>query len=318
MRDREARPFLLEGTRVDVRLAEPGDVDAIIKFFAENEAHLTPYGAACTREKLTREHWCDEVERRRAEFFDGESCKTFIFLRDDGAVVGTANLSEIVRGPFQAAYLGYALAEREQGKGLMHEALALLLRFGFAELNLHRVMANFIPSNRRSGAVLERLGFTVEGRANDYLRINGAWREHVLTSLTNPSWVANRDIEHGRHAVDRVDHVQLAMPAGEEAKAHAFYADILDMTEIAKPEPLRARGGAWYRSGDAVIHLGVEQDFRPARKAHPALRVRDFRALLDRMKKAGVEVTPDPTPIDGRSRCYVDDPFGNRIELIDG
>ena len=181
-------PFLLEGSRVDVRLAEPGDVDAIIAFFSANEAHLTPYGAACAREKLTREHWSDEVERRRIEFRNDQSCKTFIFRRDSGAVAGTANLSEFVRGPFQAAYLGYSLAEREQGKGLMHEALTLLLRFAFTELNLHRIMANFIPSNERSGAVLERLGFIVEGRAKDYLRINGVWQEHVLTSLTNPAW----------------------------------------------------------------------------------------------------------------------------------
>jgi len=188
MSDLAARPFLLEGTSVSVRLAEPGDVDAIIAFFAANEAHLTPYGAACARELLTREHWSDEVERRRAEFFRDDSCKTFIFRSDDGRVAGSANLSEIVRGPFQAAYLGYALAQREQGKGLMHEALTLLLRFGFAELNLHRIMANFIPTNERSRAVLERLGFTTEGRAKDYLRINGVWREHVLTSLTNPAW----------------------------------------------------------------------------------------------------------------------------------
>lgn len=188
MSEPEARPFLLEGTRVDVRLADSDDVDAIIEFFASNEEHLTTYGAACSREHLTREHWSDQVERRRAEFLRDESCRTFIFHRDDGAVAGTANLSEIVRGPFQAAYLGYSLGAREQGKGLMHEALTLLIRFAFAELNLHRIMANFIPSNVRSGGVLERLGFTVEGRAHDYLRINGEWREHVLTSLTNRAW----------------------------------------------------------------------------------------------------------------------------------
>lgn len=188
MSERETRPFVLEGTRINVRLAEPDDVDAIIAFFVANEAHLTPYGAACAREQMTREHWSDQIERRRAEFFRDDSCRTFIFRRDGGAVAGSANLSEIVRGPFQAAYLGYALAEREQGKGLMHEALTLLLRFAFAELNLHRVMANFIPSNERSRAVLDRLGFTVEGRAKDYLRIDGAWRDHVLTALTNPAW----------------------------------------------------------------------------------------------------------------------------------
>jgi len=182
------RPFVLEGERVSVRLPEPPDADAIIRFFTENDAHLKPFGAAYARELLTPRHWVEQIEKRRLEFERDDSCKTFIFRNDDGSVAGSANLSEIVRGPFQAAYLGYALAEREQGKGLMHEALTLLLRFGFAQLNLHRIMANFVPSNARSRAVLERLGFTVEGNAKDYLRINGAWREHILTSLTNVEW----------------------------------------------------------------------------------------------------------------------------------
>ncbi|HYK52392.1 MAG TPA: GNAT family N-acetyltransferase [Candidatus Eremiobacteraceae bacterium] len=188
MSERSATPFLLEGTRVNVRLAELGDVDAIIAFFTMNDAHLARYGAACAPEKLTRQHWLEQVEQSRSEFSRDVSCRTFIFRRDVGAVAGTANLTQIARGPFQAAYLGYSLAESEQGKGVMHEALTLLIRFAFAELNLHRIMANFIPSNDRSRAVLERLKFTVEGRARDYLRINDAWHEHVLTSLTNPDW----------------------------------------------------------------------------------------------------------------------------------
>ena len=184
------RPFILNGPRVYVRLAEPGDVQAITAFFVDNEAHLKPYGAACPSAQLTQGHWADLIERRRAEFFADKSCKTCIFRRDDGALIGSANLSELVRGPFQAAYLGYALAEGAQGFGFMHEALELLLAFAFEELNLHRIMANFMPTNERSRAVLERLGFTVEGHASDYLRIDGEWRDHVLTSLTNRAWVA--------------------------------------------------------------------------------------------------------------------------------
>src|SRR5690348_12079093 len=100
MDEKPARPFVLEGERLRVRLAESPDVDAIIDFFRTNEAHLAPYGAACPREQLTRDYWSDQVERRRAEFFRDDSCKTFVFRRDDGAVAGSANLSEIVRGPF--------------------------------------------------------------------------------------------------------------------------------------------------------------------------------------------------------------------------
>lgn len=115
---------------------------------------------------------------------------------------------------------------------------------------------------------------------------------------------------------ERIDHVQLAMPPGEERKARDFYAGILDMAEVEKPAELRERGGAWFRSGDVIIHLGVEPEFRPARKAHPALVCRDFSALVQKLTAAGCAVTPDPLLIDGRARCYVHDPFGNRIELI--
>ena len=90
------------------------------------------------------------------------------------------------------------------------------------------------------------------------------------------------------------------------------------MLEVEKPAELRARGGAWFRSGDVIIHLGVEPEFRPARKAHPALVCRDFPVLLQKLTEAGCEVTPDSMLIDGRARRYVHDPFGNRIELIEG
>lgn len=118
-------------------------------------------------------------------------------------------------------------------------------------------------------------------------------------------------------AFQSIDHVQLAMPAGEERKARAFYAGTLGMVEVEKPIELRARGGAWFRSGDVLVHLGVETDFRPARKAHPAFRCADYRGLIERLSKVGVAVTTDDVRIEGRERCYVSDPFGNRIELID-
>jgi catechol 2,3-dioxygenase-like lactoylglutathione lyase family enzyme len=112
-----------------------------------------------------------------------------------------------------------------------------------------------------------------------------------------------------------IDHVQLAMPAGEEGRARAFYAALLGMIEIPKPPELAKRGGCWFQSGSVQIHLGVETDFRPARKAHPALRCRDYDALVTRLRAAGVEVTEDSS-IPVIRRCHFADPFGNRIELI--
>jgi catechol 2,3-dioxygenase-like lactoylglutathione lyase family enzyme len=106
------------------------------------------------------------------------------------------------------------------------------------------------------------------------------------------------------------------MPAGEEERARAFYADVFGMTELAKPEALRARGGVWFASGNVQVHLGVDAQFVPARKAHPALRCRDLATLRRRLTSAGHAVTEGGTFEDGAVHAYVDDPFGNRIELI--
>ena len=115
----------------------------------------------------------------------------------------------------------------------------------------------------------------------------------------------------------RLDHVQLAMPAGREAEADTFYRDLLGFDMTPKPEPLASRGGRWYVSGDAHVHLGVEVDFTPAKKAHPALVVEGIDELAARLEHAGISPRwEDDQP--GMRHCYVDDPFGNRIELIDG
>jgi catechol 2,3-dioxygenase-like lactoylglutathione lyase family enzyme len=113
-----------------------------------------------------------------------------------------------------------------------------------------------------------------------------------------------------------IDHVQLAMPPGGEGQAQAFYEGLLGLTRVPKPEPLAARGGCWFERGIVKVHLGVEADFRPARKAHPALVVDDLPALVASLAVAGIEVRPGDDP-SGRAQVYVDDPFGNRIELVE-
>jgi catechol 2,3-dioxygenase-like lactoylglutathione lyase family enzyme len=112
-----------------------------------------------------------------------------------------------------------------------------------------------------------------------------------------------------------IDHVQLAMPAGREPEAVAFYVDLLGMTQVAKPPHLAVRGGCWFETPTAKVHLGVEAEFLPARKAHPALLVDDLADLEDRLAAGGVAVR-DEGGLDGYVQRYVDDPFGNRIELL--
>lgn len=112
-----------------------------------------------------------------------------------------------------------------------------------------------------------------------------------------------------------IDHVQLAMPVGGEDKARGFYRDLLGMVEIPKPAELARRGGCWFESGEVQVHLGVENDFRAAKKAHPALRCRDYATFVARLSHAGVDVV-EVDDIPGVRRCHIHDPFGNRIELL--
>ena len=112
-----------------------------------------------------------------------------------------------------------------------------------------------------------------------------------------------------------IDHVQLAIPPGGEPSARRFYGELLGFVEVPKPALLEVRGGCWFESGEVKIHLGVEEDFRPARKAHPALRCRDYPTLIARLAAAGIEVR-GASDVPGLTRCHIDDPFGNRIELV--
>jgi catechol 2,3-dioxygenase-like lactoylglutathione lyase family enzyme len=116
--------------------------------------------------------------------------------------------------------------------------------------------------------------------------------------------------------VKEIEHVQLAMPPGREAEARKFYEGVLGIPEVPKPANLEKRGGCWFVRGTLKIHLGVETEFRAARKAHPALLVEDLPALKARIAAAGYSCKTDE-PLEGYDRIYVDDPFGNRIELME-
>jgi catechol 2,3-dioxygenase-like lactoylglutathione lyase family enzyme len=114
----------------------------------------------------------------------------------------------------------------------------------------------------------------------------------------------------------KIEHAQLAMPKGEEDRARAFYSGVLGLPEVPKPPELTRRGGCWFEDGAVKLHLGVEADFRPSKKAHVALVVSDLDALLARARAAGCE-TVDPAPFQGWRQAYVFDLFGNRLELLE-
>jgi catechol 2,3-dioxygenase-like lactoylglutathione lyase family enzyme len=115
--------------------------------------------------------------------------------------------------------------------------------------------------------------------------------------------------------LETIDHVQVAMPAGEEDKARAFYRDLLRLPELPKPPELAKRGGCWFESDRVKVHLGVETPFNPARKAHIAFRVDDVRSLAERARAEGYEVKDDDD-LPGHERAFIYDPFGNRLEFL--
>lgn len=115
--------------------------------------------------------------------------------------------------------------------------------------------------------------------------------------------------------ITRLDHVQLAMPPGGEEQARQFYGRILNLREIEKPKPLRAKGGCWFKGDGMELHLGVQANFQPATKAHPGLRVADLEAARTHLEAAGIAIVPDTSGVSVR-RFYVNDLFGNRLEFM--
>ena len=177
----------LSTPRLNARLLEPSEANMMLAFRLENRDHLGPWEPLRRPEFFTEAYWQLQLQASKREFQQGQSMSLAILNKQETSVLGVCNFSNIVRGTFQSCHLGYALAEQHQGQGLMAEALKPACEFMFEELRLHRIMANYLPRNKRSGELLKKLGFVVEGEARQYLLINGQWEDHVLTSLINPN-----------------------------------------------------------------------------------------------------------------------------------
>jgi ribosomal-protein-alanine N-acetyltransferase len=182
-------PPILETERLTLMLPPPEMAAKLLTYAYENEQHLAPWEPPRPEGYLTEGYWYRRLERNLDELARDASLRLCLFRRrdPDGPVIGHVNFNQLIRGAFQSCTLGYSLDRRCEGRGMMSEALTTAIPYVFGALGLHRVQANYIPTNERSGKVLRRLGFVVEGYARDYLFIGGAWRDHVLTALTNPS-----------------------------------------------------------------------------------------------------------------------------------
>ena len=187
----------LHTERLVVALARPGMHAAMARFIETNfHGHLARWSPPPEPGLFTEDFWRERLALAVDEFHADRAARFVMRQRatPGGEIIGTCSYTNIVRGAFQACHLGYQIGQAYEGRGLMTEALRATNGFVFEGLRLHRIMANYRPENARSARVLERLGFEREGLAREYLFIDGAWRDHVLTSLRNPhyerAWIA--------------------------------------------------------------------------------------------------------------------------------
>jgi ribosomal-protein-alanine N-acetyltransferase len=172
----------LRTPRTRSRLLLEVDAPLLLRYRLENRKHLAPWEPLRDENFFTLEHCQRTIAGGRQAAQQDQAFPYAIFATDDRVMIGSFTFANLVRGPFQACHLGYGIAAAWQGQGLMHEALESALGWAFGDLGLHRVMANYLPRNERSGKLLEQLGFEREGYAKRYLQIAGRWEDHVLTA----------------------------------------------------------------------------------------------------------------------------------------
>jgi ribosomal-protein-alanine N-acetyltransferase len=184
----------LASTRVELVLPPPADAARVAAFQRANRAFLAAQEPPRPDAYYTEAHWAHRLAELAAAAAADQQYGYFVQLRASvdatAPLVGWLSFSNVVRGAFHACYLGYHLSAGAEGHGYMTEALRVAIDHMFGAKNLHRIMANYVPTNTRSERVLRRIGFEREGLAKSYLYLGGAWRDHVLTSLTNPAWRA--------------------------------------------------------------------------------------------------------------------------------
>jgi ribosomal-protein-alanine N-acetyltransferase len=180
------RDIVLRTGRLVLATPSPALADAARQFFDRNTAHLKPWSPPIPPQANALAYWEDVVDKARTALESGTAIRLWMCPRDQPeCVIGSIGYSQISRGPFCNAILGYQIDAAYEGKGLMKEALHETNRFMFEDFGLHRISANYRPENVRSGRLLAAMGFVIEGFARDYLFIDGAWRDHILTSKVN-------------------------------------------------------------------------------------------------------------------------------------
>lgn len=173
---------------LSIRIPATKDAVKLRDYYIKNRIHLSRWEPLRSASFYTTVWWQCRIEQINREYSEGSAVSFVAFTPDDSEVVAVANFSNIIQGVFKSCYLGYSIGKEYEGKGLMTEFLQACLAFVYENIGLHRVMANYIPTNQRSSALLTKLGFTREGYAKKYLKIDGQWQDHVLTALLQEDW----------------------------------------------------------------------------------------------------------------------------------
>ncbi len=177
--------------RLRLALGGPGDAAAVADYQARNRAHFARWDPVRPEAFFTEAFWAEQLAQDQEAASRDERYRLWVRPSSEpDRVVGHVHFANVVRGAFQACHVGFGVDQAHEGEGLMREALEAAVELAFGRLGLHRIEANHRPENVRSGLLLKRLGFAPQGYARDYLRIDGQWRDHVLTALTNPAWRA--------------------------------------------------------------------------------------------------------------------------------
>ena len=183
-------PVLLPTPRLSLALLPPDAAGRVLAYHEANREHLGAVSPARPDNFFTVTWWRSRLAQDGEDWRRGVALRLFMLPRaqplGSAPVIGSVSLTDIRRGPLQCGELGFGMDLRYQGQGLMSEAVRALCDYSFGSLGLHRIQANHLPDNHRSAAVLQRLGFVVEGRARDLVLIEGRWRDHVLTALLAP------------------------------------------------------------------------------------------------------------------------------------
>ena len=184
----------LETERLLVALPQAEDAGLALPFFEINRAHFAPWRPPEPEGMFTQAYWDAQIALMHTSFESGVQIRLWIWAKNDSSrIIGTMGFSQIFRGPFSSCMLGYQICQSAEGKGLMREALQAAIQYMFTTQRLHRIAAGYRPENVRSGRLLSRLGFHIDGYSKKYLFIDGDWRDHILASRINdtfqPAWL---------------------------------------------------------------------------------------------------------------------------------